>query len=134
MKKRGTLPVLMAGAVFLAITFMTSGVIHAQEKNTHLKIGTYDSRIVTFAWSRSEYFREHLALIGRQTDSAEKAHDTARLKEVSAGAMSNQHLLHQMVFSNGSAAFIMALVRDKLPELTIENEMLDLYCRRFGGK
>jgi hypothetical protein len=31
--------------------------------------------------------------------------------------MSYQHLLHLMVFSNGSIGFVMAIVKDKLPEL-----------------
>jgi hypothetical protein len=53
----------------------------------------------------------------QQSDSAQKAHDTARVKELSVQAMSFQHLLHLTVFSNGSIGFIMALVKDKLPEL-----------------
>ena len=95
-----------------------SGIGHgAQQKSAAMKIGTYDSRIVTFAWSRSDFFGQRLAKIRQQSDSAEKAHDTVKLKEVSVGAISYQHLLHQMVFSSGSAAFIMALVKDKLPGL-----------------
>lgn len=129
----------------------------------------------------------------RQSDSATKANDTARLKELSVGIMSYQHLLHQMIFSNGSIIMAMNIVKDKLPELaknegvsmivskwelnfsdpsiaiidvtdqvaklfnpkenidkmaadikkqepvpledlTIEGDMLDLYCKRFGGK
>ena len=31
--------------------------------------------------------------------------------------MSYQHLLHQMVFSNGSIGIVMAIIKDKLPEL-----------------
>ena len=34
--------------------------------------------------------------------------------------MSYQHLLHQMVFSKGSAAGIMELVKDKLPDVAKE--------------
>ena len=55
--------------------------------------------------------------IRQQTDSAEKAHDSARIKEVSVGAISFQHLLHQMVFSTGSVASIISVIKDKLPEL-----------------
>ena len=129
----------------------------------------------------------------QQVDSAEKAHDSARVKELTVGIISYQHLLHQMVFSNGSAGMLLVLVKDKLPELaktagvssivskwelnfsdpsvetvdvtdqvvklfipkenienmageirkqnpipmeelSIEGEMLDMFCKRFGGK
>jgi hypothetical protein len=170
-----------------------SSKTYGQEKPGGVRIGIYDSRIAVFAWSRSDYFREFLAKFGEQSDSAQKAHDTARIKELSASAMSHQHLLHLTVFSNGSAGFVMKLINDKLPELaktsgvsiivckwelnyhdpsfeivdltnevvqlfqpkediskmgkdimkekpipidefTIEAEMLDAYCRRFGNK
>ncbi|MFZ4705090.1 MAG: hypothetical protein ACOYMF_03680 [Bacteroidales bacterium] len=166
---------------------------YAQKKGEVLKIGTYDSRVITFAWSRSEYFREQMKKFSSQSDSADKIHDTVRIKELSVQTMSYQHLLHQMVFSNGSASVIMKLIKDQLPELakkegvsvilskwemnylnpsievvdltnqiaqlfkptenidkmakeiadnepvpledlSIENEMLDLYCKRFGKK
>ncbi|MFZ4522970.1 MAG: hypothetical protein ACOYNC_14770 [Bacteroidales bacterium] len=91
--------------------------VMAQKKQTAVKIGTYDSRIVTFAWSRSELLKQHMVRINQQVDSAEKANDTARVKELTVGIISYQHLLHQMVFSNGSVALLMDGIRDKLPEL-----------------
>ena len=103
--------------IFVSWLLLGASTGFAQQKSATMKIGTYDSRIVTFAWSRSDFFGQRLARIRQQSDSAEKAHDTAKLKEVSVGAVSYQHLLHQMVFSSGSAAFIMALVKDKLPGL-----------------
>ncbi|MEI7661013.1 MAG: hypothetical protein WCK34_02385 [Bacteroidota bacterium] len=185
--------ILIACAILGTLTLINATTGFAQKTTSTIKIGTYDSRVVTFAWSRSDYFAARMKLIGQQTDSAQKAHDTARIKELSVGSMSYQHLLHLMVFSNGSAAWIMSLVKDKLPELaktegvsvilskwelpysdpsfeivdltarvagllnpkenidkmaaeigkvnpvpieefTIENDMLDLYCRRFGKK
>jgi hypothetical protein len=82
-----------------------------------IKIGTYDSRVVALAWSRSVHFKDHMIKFNRQSDSAEKAHDTARVKELSIGIMSNQHWMHQMVFSSGSIRNIMTIIKDKLPEL-----------------
>jgi hypothetical protein len=101
---------LLAGALISPGAF-------AQKKSSAIKIGTYDSRIVTFAWSRADYLKQYMVKINQQSDSAKKANDTARVKEISVRAMSFQHLLHQMVFSNGSAGWIMALIKDKLPEL-----------------
>ena len=82
-----------------------------------MKIGTYDSRVVTFAWSRSEFFKQQMIKITHKSDSAEKVNDTARVKELSVEMMSYQHLLHQMVFSNGSVGIVMAQVKEKLPGL-----------------
>ncbi len=103
--------------VFLVIAMVASAESFAQKKTAAMRIGTYDSRIITFAWSRTDFLKQKMIRISQQSDSATKAHDTAKLKEVSVGAISFQHLLHLMVFSNGSAAWIMPLIKDKLPEL-----------------
>jgi hypothetical protein len=181
-------------AVLLAcILFPAGNTTFAQKSKASFRIGTYDSRVVVFAWSRSDYFKQQMVKLRQQSDSAEKAHDTARVKELSIQAMSFQHLLHLTVFSNGTCNYVMALVKDKLPELAksagvsvilskwelnfsdpsmeivdltaqvallfqpkenidlmskdisaqppvpldemeVEQEMLDLYCQRFGKK
>ena len=102
--------VLISSSMFQVKSF-------AQDNPTRMKIGVYDSRVVVFAWSRSNYFREHMDKIRQHGDSVMKTNDTLKIKEVSIQAMSYQHLLHQMVFSNGSAAGIMELVKDKLPDV-----------------
>lgn len=108
-------------SVFIAVILLLSTLIpdqgFAQKKSGSIKIGTYDSRIVIFAWSRSDYFKQPMQKIKQQSDSAEKQHDTARIKELSVEAMSFQHLLHQMIFSTGSVSHFMLLIKDKLPEL-----------------
>jgi hypothetical protein len=118
MRKRTGWIIQFAGAVLLALAItVTNGAYAQKKKATALKIGTYDSRIVAMAWSRSEHFMDRLKKINQQSDSATKTHDSALLKVVSVGAMSYQHLLHQAVFSNGSIAFIMGQVKDSLPDL-----------------
>ncbi|MDP1623292.1 MAG: hypothetical protein Q8M08_13245 [Bacteroidales bacterium] len=104
-------------AVALLLTALITPQVLAQKKTPALKIGAYDSRIVTFAWSRSDFFKQHMIKLKQQNDSAQKAHDTAMIKELSILQMTFQHLLHQMVFSNGSAGMVMTLVNDKLPDL-----------------
>ena len=103
--------------ITLLVCIMTPAGAFAQKKSSFIKIGTYDSRTICFAWSRTDGLKEAMMQIKQKTDSAEKVHDTARLKEVSVGAMSFQHLLHQMVFSTGSVASIISVIKDKLPEL-----------------
>jgi len=117
MNKRSKYFTLTMVAVYMALTLVIPSSMLAQKTSPVLKIGTYDSRIITFAWSRSDYFKEHMAKMGQQDDSAHKAHDSARIKDLGVQAMSYQHLLHQMVFSNGSAGFIMQIIKDKLPVL-----------------
>lgn len=107
----------LAFALFAMLMSFTSVNALAQKKSSSIKIGTYDSRVVIFAWSRTDLLKQHMARIGQQSDSAQKAHDTARFKEVSVEAMSFQHLLHQLVFSNGSVSSFMTVIKDKLPEL-----------------
>ena len=114
MKKENQGFISIITLIILLTSVLTTSVVFAQKKAPVIKIGTYDSRIVTFAWSRSDFFKQRLTWINQQTDSAQKAHDTARVKEISVGAMSYQHLLHQMIFSKGSTAFIMELIKDKL--------------------
>ena len=104
-------------AMTILFTALFSPCIMAQKKSSATKIGTYDSRVVTFAWSRSDFFKQQMIKMTQKSDSAEKAHDTARVRELSVKSMSYQHLLHQMVFSNGSMGVLMALVKDKLPGL-----------------
>lgn len=117
MKKTVKISISVIAVIILSILYPAGNLAFAQKTKAVIKIGTYDSRIVTFAWSRSDYFKQRLIKINQQSDSATKAHDTARVKELSIGAMSYQHLLHLTVFSNGSIGFVMAIVKDKLPEL-----------------
>ncbi len=114
------------GLMLICITVLISASVFqatdsfAQNSPNRMKIGVYDSRVVVFAWSRSNYFKEHFEKIRQHSDSVIKTNDTLKIKEVSIQAMSYQHLLHQMVFSNGSAAGIMELVKDKLPDVAKE--------------
>ncbi len=117
MKKTAQISISIISILIFCMINPTGNTVFAQKTKAAIKIGTYDSRIVTFAWSRSDYFKQRLIKINQQSDSATKAHDTARVKELSVEAMSYQHLLHLMVFSNGSIGFIMAIVKDKLPGL-----------------
>jgi hypothetical protein len=111
------LQMLISVTVIIFGLLQPGGMTFGQTTKAAIKIGIYDSRVVTFAWSRSDYFKQHMMKFRQQSDSAEKAHDTARIKELSVEAMSFQHLLHLSVFSNGSIGFVMACVKDKLPEL-----------------
>jgi hypothetical protein len=108
---------LICATVLISTSLFQANSGFAQGNTNRMKIGVYDSRVVVFAWSRSNYFKEQMGKLRQHSDSAMKTNDTLKIKEVSIQAMSYQHLLHQMVFSNGSAASIMELVKEKLPEV-----------------
>jgi len=103
--------------ITLLICFMIPAGASAQKKSAVIKIGTYDSRTIIFAWSRTDLLKQYLKRLGQRSDSAKKANDTAKIRELSVQGISFQHLLHQMVFSTGSVASIMTVIKDKLPEL-----------------
>ncbi|MFN8206720.1 MAG: hypothetical protein U0T82_04845 [Bacteroidales bacterium] len=89
----------------------------AQTGQTKIKVGTYDSRMVVYAYSRSDFFRQYMMKFKMQSDSATSMNDTTRLRELSVQAISFQHLLHQMVFSSGSVTMVMKYIQDGLPEV-----------------
>lgn len=190
-KMHCTFRMILLTAIFSGGVFL--GQAPAQTKSQGVTIGTYDSRVIVFAYTRSDFFKTHQQIFAKQSDSASKAKDTARIKELSVQAMSYQHLLHQMVFGTCSISAIIDLVKERLPELaqkeqvsiivskfeipfqdasvksvdlteavaqlfhptediksmsdeirksdpvpleelTLESDMLDLYCKRFGKK
>jgi hypothetical protein len=117
MKKQVQITISVIAVIILSVLQPAGNMAFSQKTKASVKIGTYDSRIVTFAWSRSDYFKQHMIKFNQQNDSATIAHDTARVKELTIGIFSYQHLLHQMIFSNGSIGIVMAIVKDKLPGL-----------------
>jgi hypothetical protein len=122
--------------VFIWITSMLAFIsipinqISGQQDKKTVKIGVYDSRIIVMAYSRSDFFIEHQRKLALQSDSTVKTKDTLKMKEFANKAISYQHLLHQMVFSSGSAKDIVMLIMDKLPELA-KQEGLVLIVSKF---
>ncbi|MFN8256316.1 MAG: hypothetical protein U0W24_11535 [Bacteroidales bacterium] len=105
--------VLLMGFILFHLTYNI--MCYGQEKNNKVKIGVYDSRVIVMAYSRSQLFIDYQKKLTLPIDSGSK--NESKQKEQSVKAISFQHLLHQMVFSNGSAKDIVKMVGDKLPEL-----------------
>jgi hypothetical protein len=103
--------------VLLLLFAGTGSPASGQGKPTALKIGTYDSRVVTFAYSRSAYFREYQASLHTEYEAAKKANDTAKMNELQVQGLTYQHLLHQRVFGTGSITSVIDMVKDQLPAL-----------------
>lgn len=90
--------------------------VTAQIKSEPLKLGTYDSRIVTLAYSRSEHFTKVMNEM-KESEAIMQSNDTAKKIETIYKIFTKQYIMHQQVFSSGSSAFILDLVKDKLPQV-----------------
>lgn len=90
--------------------------VTAQIKSEPLKLGTYDSRIVTLAYSRSEHFAKVMNEM-KESEAIMQSNDTAKKIEAIYKIFTKQYIMHQQVFSSGSSAFILDLVKDKLPQV-----------------
>lgn len=123
MKTHAATKVLLATLV-IAISLIVPPFISAQQKPGKIKIGIYDSRAVIFAYSRSRMFRDYMKNFSLRSDSAEKANDTVKIRELSIHAMSFQHLLHQQIFCTGTVMAVVGKVADKLPGLAKKNGVL----------
>lgn len=102
----------------VAILFISiyPNVVFAQAKSAPIKLGTYDSRIVTLAYSRSEHFAKVMNEM-KESETIMLSNDTVKMKETIYKIFTKQYILHQQVFSNGSSANILHLVKDKLPQV-----------------
>jgi hypothetical protein len=98
-------------------------------KSTSLRVGVYDSRILSFAhfWSEPAS-RERNTLIAA-AKAAKAAPDDARFKELDALLVAAQKRLHLQVFSTAPADNAMAALKDKLPAIQRELGITHLVSR-----
>lgn len=105
---------VLFAAIFLFIGFNYT-TCFAQTNESKIKIGTYDSRIVFIAYTRSDYFKQQLMKNREEGNEILQSNDTVKKIEAFYKVMTEQYLAHQRGFSNGSTASILSLVKDKLP-------------------
>jgi len=103
--------VLLAGALITALA------MQAQTARPSCRVGVFDSRAVALAWGRSDEGMEVVKQIRAEYDKAKAANDEKRMKEMEQEGQWHQVRMHQLVFSTGPVAFILAKVKDKLPEI-----------------
>jgi hypothetical protein len=85
-------------------------------KNT-VKIGTYDSRAVTYAYIFSDMNKELQQKLRTERDEIMKTNDTAKWKETMSKVCTEEYLTHQRFFATGSTASILKKVEKQLPEV-----------------
>jgi len=101
-------------AIFLFIGFNYTTCL-AQNNAMQIKIGTYDSRVVFIAYVNSDYFIQQNTEWHEEGEKIMQSNDTVKKIEAFYRVMTEQYLMHQRGFSNGSTASILALVKDRLP-------------------
>jgi hypothetical protein len=82
-----------------------------------LKIGTYDSRAVTYAYFSSDQNTALRQQLKKERDEIMKTSDTTKWKETMCKVLTEDYLLHQRVFATGSAAFILEKVKKQIPAI-----------------
>jgi hypothetical protein len=88
----------------------------AQKKGA-MKIGTYDSRQVVMAYASTDQFKEKVQKISEETGKMLESQDSTVRKEGALKMVAFSYNLEKTVFSSASAADILALIKDQLPEL-----------------
>jgi hypothetical protein len=114
------LPVLFLSGLMVMITGAINPVSYDRKSGT-VKIGTYDSRVVVIAYTRSDLFKKNLAELQEKAGILMKDDDSLKRKEGACKMITSQFLMHQMGFCTGSAMELIDLVRDKLPEVARKN-------------
>lgn len=114
---RAIKPLLLLIILTSFISFYNT--ILAQPENKVLKIGTYDSRIITLAYSRSEAFGVHMAELQKLSEADLQGNDSTKKAEAAYRMITFQFLLHQQVFCTGSASSVLNIVKDKLSKLAM---------------
>lgn len=81
-----------------------------------LKVGTFDSRCVAFAYGKTDAFMKHVGELKREYAEAKADGDTDRMAELEAAGKGLQHEMHLMVFCGAPIPDVLDRVRDRIPE------------------
>ena len=92
----------------------------AQGSPDKLKIGTYDSRIIIIAYSRSDTFNVRFSRLQKESEALLTGNDSTKKAEAACRMITYQFLLHQQAFCTGSVSAVMDMVKDKLPQVAKE--------------
>lgn len=91
--------------------------VSAQKKSSALKIGTYDSRLVVLAYTKSDLFKKKMQEMSKESDALLQSKDTVKMKEGAFKMISFSYLLERSVFTSASATSTINLVKDEFPGL-----------------
>ena len=110
---------ILIGAVTAigATLSIVSNTTAAETESAAERIGTYDSRVVAYAWFWSEAHQRQINEKAKAAKEAKAAGQTARHEELSAVLKQGQQRIHWQVFSTAPIADVLAEIKDRLPEI-----------------
>jgi len=122
-KLRFLLSAAACAASFLVIAGSALGQSEAEESEPKLRVGVYDSRVISLAYWQGDVQgkhhrldRHHIALIERR-DKAEASGDEKLAKKLDAELWAHRKLVHKQVFSTFPVDDVLEHYKDKLPEI-----------------
>jgi Skp family chaperone for outer membrane proteins len=109
--------ILIACCVFASLS---GTALKAADKQSKIRIGIYDSRLVALAFYRADNMkriRDFMGNLNLELQKAREAKDDKKTKELEAKGPAFQNLLHQQVFGNLSIPNVMETIKDRLPAI-----------------
>jgi len=103
------------------ILILASGIALSQQGNSKIRIGTFDSRSITFAYS-SEFMKEMYNLKVKLT-KAKKENNKELVEELEQSIATKMVLISLQAFSTASILNIIEKVKDKLPDIAKKNNL-----------
>ena len=119
---KSSLRVMNSSTVLITMIFLlfTFNRADAQKNPKPVKIGTYESRVITLAYSRSDTFGIRLSAMQQQSESDIQGSDSTKKVQAACRMITFQFLLHQQVFCTGTSSAIITIIKDKLPQVAKE--------------
>jgi len=107
---------LMSLLTLILLLFICNTVT-AQKNQKKLRIGTFDSRVITIAYTRSEAFSNRMSEMQKEGEADLQGSDSTRKVEAAYKMITFQYRLHQQGFCTGSVSSIIEIIKEKLPEV-----------------
>jgi Skp family chaperone for outer membrane proteins len=106
----------MRGLTF-ALAVLLSIPLAAQEPQTPIRIGIYDSRAVAQAYYNSSGYFAQMQTIRKEYDAAKKTNNGKRVAEIDAQMKAHQQMKHTRVFSNASIPDVMETLKETVDRI-----------------
>jgi hypothetical protein len=132
MKTYKTQCTLLAAAIAAAPILSASALRGAETNAAPERIGTYDSRVVAYAYFCSQTHLRRLRATIKEAAAAKAAGKMERFNQLDADLKNLQRQTHLQVFSTASVTNIFAEIKDRLPAVK-KNARVSLLISMWDG-
>jgi hypothetical protein len=111
--------ILVCGAVMLMVCSLPAGdnTVEKAEQTKPVIVGTFDSRAVVIAFTRTKWFEEQHDKVRADLQKAEAAGDTAKSEEIKKWKIERQKQMHLQGFGTGDVSEYLEYIKDEIPKL-----------------